>query len=371
MRIATYHPGDERALCARAALMTSTPATPRSAITLELQKSDLRLPPPPGSDEDEAKLTADHWTWRYLKNPQAKSPNALVAREGNQLLGHVAAVPSTLILQGNWHRAAQLFFDPGAPRTLLPALHRALFDRLTDQGVEIVYAAVSRDDFPMYQDLRFTPLFDVHARNLYLGMKPVSASLDHHAFGLVRAFAREMRRIRTKLIEVDYNEASLAHAARLLHANREVERPQLMLEKSEAWLRWRYAEQPGSQTRMLVLRRKAGAGINAFAIVRTFEIEPGRTVIQLLDHGTREPGRRATAWLIGEVAMWGLAIGAEVLQGFAAAGSEVDQALVASGCIWKKRERSFMVRWLRPNPPALPRPFPTSHVDLRAGDVQL
>jgi hypothetical protein len=66
-----------------------------------------------------------------------------------------------------------------------------------------------------------------------------------------------------------------------------------------------------------------------------------------------------------------LAERADVLQGFAAAGSELDQALVGSGCIRKKRERTFAARWLGPPLYALDRAFPRRHIELRSGDLEL
>jgi hypothetical protein len=337
VQIAEYRPGDEAAICAA---LREDPVTPET------------------------------WVWRH-RTLVDRSPCAFVAREGDALLGYAGAVQTSVLVGDRIFRAAQIFFDSTTDRETFLALHLALFEQLRAEGVEIVYAVASEEELPAYQSLELTPLFEVHARNMYLGLNKVSPLLDQQAFRILRRIAREARRIRTKLIEVALDDHAMAQAARLFARSRAEGPPDLALEKGEAWLRWRYIKRPGCEARMLVLRRRAGIGLDAFAIVRTYEIEPGRTVIQLLDHATKKPGRRAMAWLLGEVAMWGLAEKADVLQAYAASGSELDQVLVGSGCIRKKRERVFMGKWIGRMPSPFVAPFATRKIELHSGDVEL
>jgi hypothetical protein len=366
MHIVEYRPGDEVEICPReddaASFVSAHPPLARGEPST-WKNDDVW-------DVDRRETTTPEiWAWRH-RTFVGRTPCAFVAREGDVMLGHAAALPTSLIVGDRVYRAAQLFFDAHVEREAFLALHLALFEQLRAEGTEIVYAIASEEDMPAYQSLELAPLFEVHARNLYLGLNAVSSRLDQQALRIVRRIAREARRIRTKLIEVSIDDLALSQAARLFVKSREHETPDLAIEKSEAWLRWRYVSRPRSDARMLVLRRRAGAGIDAFAIVRTFEIEPGRSVIQLLDHATKKPGRRAMAWLLGEVAMWGLVEKADVLQGYAAAGSELDQALVGSGCIRKKRERVFLGKWIGRSPNPFVAPFSTRHVDLHSGDVE-
>lgn len=367
MHIVEYRQGDEREICPQAE--GASPAIAAHPLLGRGEPSAWKNDDVWDVDRRET-TTPEIWAWRH-RTFLGRTPCAFVARDGDVMLGHAAALPTTLIAGDRTYRAAQLFFDARVERDAFLALHLALFEQLRAEGTEIVYAIASEGEMTAYQTLELAPLFEVHARNLYLGLSSVSPRLDQQALGIVRRIAREARRIRTKLIEVSMDDLALSQAARLFVKSREEEAPALALEKSEAWLRWRYISRPRSDARMLVLRRRAGAGIDAFAIVRTFEIEPGRSVIQLLDHATRKPGRRAMAWLLGEVAMWGLAEKADVLQGYAAAGSELDQALVGSGCIRKKRERVFLGKWIGRSPNPFIAPFSTRHVDLHSGDVEL
>lgn len=383
MRVAEYAAGDEHAICARLDTqdLVSEPARPRGEGSSWRGDGTLDISRPEA-------VTPALWLWRHGydlrrrpwdprgQDPQAAAgqayqPWAYVAWEGRDLVGHAAAVPSRLLIGGRPHRAAQIFFDRKVEREPFLALHLALFEQLRGDGVEVVYALAQDRDMPAYHSLELLPLFELHARNLYLGLNALSTRLDEQALGLVRRLAREARRFRTKLIEVTLDDIALAQAARLIAIARESNEPELAIEKEESWLRWRYLERPDTEFRMLVLRRRAGKGIDAFAIVRVFEVEPGRSVIQLLDHATRAPGRRALAWMLGEVAVWGLAEKADVLQGYAASGSELDQALVRSGFLRKKRERTLMAKWIGRPPTPVTTPFTTRRVDLHSGDVEL
>lgn len=348
MQIADYQSGDELEVCAWLGGRTIAEA---SAVE---------------------RLTPDIWRWRYTAHPLQPAPRAVIARRDGQLLGYAAAVPATVLAGGTAHRAVQIHFDAATAEAARP-LHDALFERLAGQNVALAFALVGSEHDDLYASMQFTQLFELHARNLYLGLSGVSQRLDKSALMKpFRRFAQGMVSLRPKLVEVPFDEGSIGHLERLFAANRDRDLPEISIERSAPWLAWRYQNRPGKQFRMLQVRRKAGAGIDAIAIVRLFEYEPGRVFIQLMDHTTREGGRRATAWLVGEVAMWGLAERADVLQAYAATGSELDQALLGSGCIRKKRIRNFFARWFGDAASSpLAAPFPTKHVDLCAGVVEL
>jgi hypothetical protein len=353
VQISAYAPGDEQEICQHAPL-----------VGREL-----------GADDDvwevhpDARMTPERWAWRFAKNPLGKGPCVFVARAQGAIVGYASAVESSIALGERSYRAAQLFFDRTMDETALAQLSVALFERLRGQGVDLVYMTAPLGELAVARRLEMVPLFEVYARNLYLGLNKVSHTLDQQALRVVRRIAKEARRVRTKLYEVPVDDSQLEQAVRLFSANREEEQPDLALDKSIEWLRWRYADAM-QDARMVVLRRRAGAGIDAFALLRVFEVEEGRWVIQVLDHATRHNGRRELAWLIGELALWGLAEKADVLQAFAAAGSELDQALVGSGCIRKKRERIFAARWLGAPLRVLDEAFPRKHIELRSGDIE-
>jgi hypothetical protein len=227
--------------------------------------------------------------------------------------------------------------------------------------------ATSQRSTRVLRALGFVHTFDVVLRILYLGLGSVSSLLDEAALTPFRKLAKFARRLRLKLLEVDFEESWLAYAARLFAQRR----PDLALavERSQDYLRWRYRAHPEHRYRLLVLRRNAGVGIDAFVIIRMIEARPGRMYVQLIDHWTRIGERRWTAWLLGEVALWSMAEKADVVQAFAAAGSMLDQVLISTGCIWKKSSLPFMFKSFA-GPEDVQRPS-ASAVQLRAGDIDL
>ena len=74
--------------------------------------------------------------------------------------------------------------------------------------------------------------------------------------------------------------------------------------------------------------------------------------------------------LLGEVALWAMTEGAEVLRGFAVAGSNIEQALIGMGGVRKKAERLLVVKRIREDAPALDS-LDVRKVALRAGDLEL
>jgi hypothetical protein len=214
----------------------------------------------------------------------------------------------------------------------------------------------------------FARAFDVSLRNLYLSIAPVSKALDGVSFGAMRNLARRAMQIRQKLIEVPLDDGWLGHAERVFE-HRAQANLGFAVRRDLAYLKARFGD-PAAGYRLLVLRRKAGVGADAYAIVRTFAYGSSRTCVQLVDHWSRNPDRRAIAWLLGELAVWGLAEKCDVLQGFAASGAPLDQVLVAAGCIRKKWTAPFMVKRLGPVPVAAAR-LQIDRVALRASDLSI
>lgn len=223
------------------------------------------------------------------------------------------------------------------------------------RDVRVVYSApVSRTSKAFLRRLGFDPAFELCWRSLPLT-----------SLGAMRYFARVAREVRHKLIEVVIDGDWLHHASSLF-AHR---RPGLdfAVARDVASLESRYRT-PGDDYRMLVLRRRAGVGIDAFAILRTFDFDGNKKGVRLIDHWTKQKDRRAMAWLLGELALWGLAERIDVLQAFAVSHSLLDQTLIASGCIRKKSAGSFMIRQLGGETFPAARLIP-DRTQLRAGDL--
>ena len=56
------------------------------------------------------------------------------------------------------------------------------------------------------------------------------------------------------------------------------------IDRSEPYLMWRYGKHPDRHYRLLVLRRQAGVGIDAFIVVRMLPLDKNRFCAQLVDH---------------------------------------------------------------------------------------
>lgn len=250
------------------------------------------------------------------------------------------------------------------------ALHEALLRRLRDDGVGLAYAAVPDDRVGLAQQLGFERLFEAFGRNLYVGFDKVSSRLSKAALDPVRRFAERARRIRPKLVEAPVDDAAAAQMARLV-ATDEAGEESFGLLKDEAYYRWRYVADPRASRRLVTYRSKAGQGVSAFAVVRRFEPEGGRSILHLDEVWTRRASRRDLVKLVGEIAMLALSEQIDALRGFAAAGSQAEQALIGLGCIRKKVDRHVMVKVLAGPALTWPDAFPTRDLLLSAGDFAL
>jgi hypothetical protein len=272
------------------------------------------------------------------------------------------AAITPLVVHGHVEAGAQLV-DPEraeGPDGSQVDVGKRVLERLAEKGVHLVYAVpTARWSEDVLRALGFVTSFDVVLRNFYLG-------LDDDGLKSVRRVATLARRIRQKLIEVDFDDTWIAYAARLFDLKRSD--ISLGVDRSEEYLRSRY-RRGDREYRLLVLRRQAGVGIDGYAVVRLLEHEPGRTLIQLVDHFTKIGERRSTTWLLGEIALWGLAERASVVQAFAADGSVLEHVLIGAGCIRKPLTLPFMVRSLFPNEEGLK--LPVDGVQLRASDLAI
>ncbi|MCB9650780.1 MAG: hypothetical protein H6730_29950 [Deltaproteobacteria bacterium] len=297
---------------------------------------------------------------------------AVGAGEGEALSAYAAAVPASLHVLGAARPAAQLAGGGLAHHTgdleADARMYQGLLELLRAGSVAWAYAAVPDEDVPLFQSLGFSRLFEVYARNLYVGLEKVSSRLSRTALEPFRRFAKEARRLRPKLMESPMDEGQVTLLASLWaedppdHA--------FALAKDADYLRWRYLEDPRAEYRVLTYRSKAGQGISAFALARRGESASGRSVLHVDELWTRRGFRRDQAKLLGEVAMLALSEEVNAVRCFAAAGSGHEQALIGLGCIRKKVERHLMVKALAPAE-ALPDPFPTRDVHLVSGDVEL
>lgn len=335
------------------------------AAPMEVRNYHPADPPLPGLLHD-----ARQFRWRQVDHPEAvASPRVVVALDHGRVAGMASAQRQALVFDGVKTDGALL-----GPRqsTGQESLDRGLLEllstRLADEGAAVLLAAIEPAELPFFEAAGFRYLGEAAARNLYIGLEAVSARLSKTALSPLRRFAQEARRIRPKLVEVELDSILSEIFSRL---STEGDRQGLALFKSPAYWTWRYKDDPHHHHRTLVYRQKAGGPIDAFAIVRRHDSDRGRAVLHLMDYWTRQPGRRAHAKLLGDLAILAMTEGIDVLRCFAVAGSSTEQAMLGLGCIRKKVERVLVLRRLDPESVELPSPYPAKDAGLVAGDLDL
>jgi hypothetical protein len=327
------------------------------------------------------------WSWRFQSAPSAV-PNDACFVIGEAVRGTGAggpgpirrsggprawasAVRSDVVAFGNTFRAAQVIGGDLArlsgDEDFDRALYERLFDALAKSGVVLAYGAVEPRLEKHMLALGFHAAVDVSVRSLYLGLG-LSRRMGRESINPLRAIAKEAARIRTKLIEVELNAENLKRfrEAESLRRNEHC----FAIDKSEAYLRWRYLEDPRSSYRFFIHRRRVGVGLDGYGILSLDASDQGRVEAHLMDHWSREPGRRAHAVFLGEISLWAMTEETEVLRGFAVDGSNVDQALIGMGGMRKKAERTLVVKRLGEGAPSLDVLDP-KNIHLRAGDLEL
>lgn len=307
------------------------------------------------------------WAWRLRGRDWAFG-----AVRGGRLVGFVAATPTRLVLSGRDYEAAQVGGGGLGVPTRDPEVDAALLARVLAQleadGVPVAFAAPEEALIDVYRAVGFAWLFEVYARNLYVGLEKVSSRLSKAALDPVRRFAKEARRLRPKLVESELDPARLDELASLVALDGGP--GELGVVKDLDYLRWRYVEDPRTTYRLFTYRSKAGQGVSAFALARRFEPEGGRPILHVDEHWTRRDSRRDLAKLVGELALVALSEHCDAVRCTAAGGSAVEQALVSMSCIRKKVDRHFLVRALDPTL-TLPGPSATEDVRLTSGDLSL
>lgn len=273
-----------------------------------------------------------------------------------------------LLRQGRTEPAAELSAALGAGAELtrqerVTMLHH-LLAILEDQGVRRVLATPS-ETLPesLLAEGGLLRAFDMVGRQLPLSM---GTRDPDEAPGPVRKLAKLARRLRQKLIEVSPDDTWLNFAYRMFLQRA----PELdfALERSAQRLAWRYREHPLRRYRFSVLRRKAGTGLDAFVVWRVVDAGPGSRVLELVDHWTRLGERRSTAWLLGEMALLGLAEeGVDAVLAHAPSGSPLEQTLIASGCILRREHVPVFVKALGTESGAW---SSSPALELRAGDFE-
>lgn len=323
--------------------------------------------------ESKEPLARDLLRWMGEENPAGGLYGAIARDEDANILGVRLAMDAPVTHKGTPLPAAQLVSRLADVDSLSQqqdrTLAHALLSELEARGVQLVFALPSEAwPRPLLEELGFSSPFEMISRNLYLDYNPFSSDTGSPRFTPVRKVAKLARRLRQKLLEIQFEETWLGYAQRLFE-QREAELD-LAMRRDARYIAWRYAEHPERKYRMLILRRKAGVGLDAFVVMRP--VSPGgRKYLQVVDHWTRIGERRSTAWLLGELAMLGLAEEeASAIQAIAPTGSPLEQALIASGCIRKKEQHPLMIKLLG-DEPAVDVRLETGRVQLRAGDFEL
>lgn len=326
----------------------------------------MRVAPYTAADEvhirERAPESLDRWRWMFDHDRGVVSlgwsSRALVAARG--------AVRKDLVIDGVEVHGAELVTlpigDVGPNPEEELELGRDVLDRLRSHGARVLYAAES-SQWPrsLLERLGFRQSFDFVERTFYLGLGGISRRLDEHGPHPFRRFAEMARRIRQKLMEVEIDEHWLAHVQTVMD---ECPPVGFRLKRDSEYLRWRYKNVPGHNYRLLVLRRQAGHGIDAFAITETFPSDHGQLGVRLLDHFTRDPERAGVTWLLGELVMWSLAEKATIITGGAGHQTPLDQLFRRTGAIRRAWSAPFWIRALNDDePPAL------DNAELRASDL--
>jgi len=238
----------------------------------------------------------------------------------------------------------------------------ALIEGARGDGIQLLYASPgSPGSQAILERIGFERRFEVQHRHVYIGVGSLSKRLDA-GLDPVRSFARYAVRMRQCLMEVEWSEGWLGQCAQLFARRRP--HCDFAVDRDVEYLRTRYAADP--RYRLLVLRRRAGTGIDAFIVVRVHRYKGERQRLELIDHWTRERDKKAMAWLIGELAMWGMAERCDLIQAFAAVGSPLDQTLVAASALRKKDAAAFMVKRIDQ---AVDVGVDAERTQLRAGDL--
>lgn len=346
----------------------SVPAVQRAVSIESLGQADAELIASLYPQDADRWRAEKAWAWR-LKGREW----AVGARRGDELLGFVAASPMNLCMKGQTVPAARIGGGGLGFATADPELNSQLLGALVERlreapDVDLLFSAVTDEHVDMYGEHGFQWLFEVFARNLYVGLEKVSARLSKAALDPVRRFATKARRLRPKLTEMPLDEARLAEITEL--TRQDSGGFDLALVKDAEYMRWRFLEDPRAKYRVMTYRAKKGQGITSYALVRRFEPEGGRPILHVDDYWTRRDSRRDFAKLLGEIALVGLSEECDAVRCAAAAGSAYEQTLISVSCIRKKIDRHFMVLRLDDSL-SIPEPFPTQGVRLAASDLSL
>lgn len=326
-----------------------------------------------GPREKEA-LGGDLWEWRFTKSPYAveSAPSFAMAEGPSGGRIWASAVRMEVIASGGTVPAAQVIGGDLSHLSREEALDQKLLapflEGLRQSGVKLVFGAVEPRDREHVEKLGFFALSEASVRSLYLGLGLTRRMGRERSFSPLRRIAQEAARIRTKLVETNLDEQTVRRFAQA-HGIRAHEHS-FGIHKTDAYLEWRYLEDPRRSYRFFTHRRRAGIGLDGFVVVANEESQRGRVETHVVDHWSREGGRRAHAVFLGEVVLWAMAEEAEVMRTFAAQGTNVEQALVGMGGVRKKAERVLVLKRLVEDAPA-PEQLDPRKIDLRAGDVEL
>ena len=263
---------------------------------------------------------------------------------------------------GKEKRAVELVSSDRKGHATIPCdLYGPLLEHAKQSGVAWAYGVghnneVCRD----LECLNFEERFQLVLRRQYLGLTALHGHLKAGKFGL-RQVASMGRQIRKRLFEMDLDQNWLT-LAESVFASRQAS-TSFALTRAATDLHRRFAIEDYG---FLVLRRRTGEGIDAYVVFEEYEDTKGRLVLRLLDFWTIKASRRSLIWLMGELAVWALAVGVDIIETFVIKGSETEQAVLASGAVRNKGVYPVYTRTLGE------REMPeSSGSDLRAADFSL
>ena len=214
------------------------------------------------------------------------------------------------------------------------------------RGYKCSYALGVKPEFSsLLERLGFESNLELVHRRIYLGVGALTGHVSTKRFG-IRSIARVGRQIRNRMIEANLDSDGFRDAANVFERNSSG--LEFGLSRTQEELQERFCHLSG-RWGLLFLRRKPGEPNDCYVIFREYQDEKGRLVMSIEDYWTPQNGRRSVVWLLGEISIWALALGFDVIDTKVTKGSIAEQAFLTSGGVRKKASFGIYFKSLDPN----------------------
>ena len=271
-----------------------------------------------------------------------------------------------LLLNGRSTACSELIYTPrNQPSTLQTELdfYGPLLDEAERQGSRSIFAVGATSEFcRSLEGLGFKENTELVRRRRYLGVRALTGHSKVRRFGM-RGIARVSRQIRNRMIESSLGEDSFRSASVMFETL--ADRMDVAFNRPEEELMERYRDST-DKWGILFLRRKVGMANNSYVIFREHQDSKGREVLSLDDYWTSDFSYRSMLWLMGEISLWALGVGFDIIDNTALKGSYSDRCFIALGGI-RKKETIYLYERCRPSEPMTD--FSSGHI--RSSDFSL